>query len=123
MKTKHTPGPWVSGGQVVYAENKRTIAIFPDEECPALWNGGTHGGGFECSDCACREQEENAKLAASAPELLAALQEVELRTTQARIASGIGKNTKQHTISFLLSELARIADAARQAIQKAQGEA
>ena len=112
MKTKHTPGPWTCGGQVVYAENKRTIAIFPDEECPALWNGGTHGGGFECSDCACREQEENAKLAAAAPELLAALQALVKR------CAALDQSVTHDGIDNCYA----IAKAG-EAIQKAQGEA
>lgn len=48
-------------------------------------------------------------------ELTKALQEIELRCTQARIASGIGKRTKQQRIDFLLGELERIATVARNA--------
>ena len=49
-----------------------------------------------------------------ADKLAEALRDTELRTTQARIASGIGKRKNQ--TEFLLGELERIAGAARQAL-------
>lgn len=51
-------------------------------------------------------------------DLLAAIQEVDLRTTQAVIASTIGKK-KDHT-DFLRGELERIRECARAAIAKVQ---
>jgi hypothetical protein len=55
------------------------------------------------------------------PDLLAALADVELRTTQARIASSIGGKTRAQTVSFLLGEMERIGTAARAAIVNAVG--
>jgi uncharacterized protein Usg len=45
-----------------------------------------------------------------------ALEEVELRTTQAQIASRIGKKTKERQISFLTGQLEQIGQFARQTI-------
>jgi hypothetical protein len=56
----------------------------------------------------------------AAPDLLAALEDSELRMTQAILASGIGK--PQNRTDFLLGELERMRDTARAAIAKAKGE-
>lgn len=48
--------------------------------------------------------------------LLAALEEVELRTTQAQIASRIGKRNNVRTISFLVGQLEQIGKFARATI-------
>jgi len=50
------------------------------------------------------------------PDLLAALEDVELRCTQTRIASNIGKKSGLKQADFLRRELERIATAARTAI-------
>ena len=52
-------------------------------------------------------------------ELLKALEEIELRTTQARIASTIGK--KKDRTDFLRHELERIGKVARAAIESVIG--
>jgi len=54
-------------------------------------------------------------------ELIAALKDIDLRCTQARIASRIGKQTKQKQIDFLIGELERLQAVARAAID-ADGE-
>lgn len=69
----------------------------------------------------CQNAEANARLIAAAPELLAALQDVALRCTQARIASTIGK--KKDRSDFLRGELERIAQHAEAVIAKARGNA
>ncbi len=61
-----------------------------------------------------------AQVANAAPALLAALQDVDLRTAQARIASDIMPMSKR--ASFLLGELERIQQAARKAVALATGE-
>jgi len=58
--------------------------------------------------------------AAAAPALLSALEDVELRATQARLASAIGKKSGVKQADFLRGELDRIGQAARAAITKAQ---
>jgi hypothetical protein len=67
------------------------------------------------------KQLANANLIAAAPSLLAALADVELRTTQARMASGIGNKPLRYRVDFLLSEMERIASVARAAINQAEG--
>ena len=102
MNAKHTPGPWIAeDDQSIYAadgDGRRLIA-----EC--------HAGHKE-------ERAANARLIAAAPDLLAALEDVELRATQARLASTIGEKAGQ--ADFLRGELDRIGQAARAAITKAQ---
>ena len=46
-----------------------------------------------------------------------ALQEIELRTVQARIASGIGRQSSTKRVTFLLGELERIQAIALEALQ------
>ena len=65
-------------------------------------------------------EDERDRLRAQNAELVAALEDVELRCTQAKIASTIGKG-KDRT-DFLRGELERIAEQARAAIAKATGE-
>lgn len=55
------------------------------------------------------------------PDLLATLKDLELRMTQDRIAVGIGKNTKQRQIDFLIGSLVRMGKIAAEAIAKAEG--
>lgn len=63
----------------------------------------------------------NAPLFAAAPELKHALEDVELRCTQARIASDIGNESGLKKAGFLRGELERIGKAAREALNKAEG--
>lgn len=62
-----------------------------------------------------------ARLSATVSDLLAALEDVELSLTQARIASTIGKKSGQKQADFLRSQLERIGLEARAAINKAEG--
>jgi hypothetical protein len=101
MKTTHTPGPW----SVVPGTNHFHIKA-------ADWYVAKTGNDT-------KEAEANARLMASAPELLKALQDVDLRTAQARIASGVC--TQKKRTDFLLSELERIQNVVRAAIAKATG--
>lgn len=99
MNTKHTPGPWkVYQERFVEGADKSPVVNMghPDNE----------------------QAKANAALIASAPDLLSALEDVELRATQARLASTIGKKAGQ--ADFLRGELDRIGQAARAAITKAQ---
>ncbi len=99
----HTPGTWMhlSGGHV-------TTTAGPDWPSHVV------------ADC---DKEDDAHYIAHVqrtyPDLLAALADVELRCTQARIASTIGKG-KDRT-DFLRGELERIAKCARAAIARIEG--
>ena len=50
-----------------------------------------------------------------------ALREIELRTVQARIASGIGRQSSKQQVAFLLGELERIRNVAVIALQAEGG--
>lgn len=61
------------------------------------------------------------KLVAAAPGLLAALESIDLRLTQARIASEIGKKKDADRVEFLRGQLEEIRKDARAAIAKVEG--
>ena len=61
------------------------------------------------------------RLSAAAPDLLAALKELELSTTQAQMASRIGIKSGQKQADFLRRQLEQIGLEARAAINKAEG--
>lgn len=61
------------------------------------------------------------KVHQAAPNMLANLKDIDLRVTQARIASQIGKKSKQRQVDFLLGELERLQEVARKAIVEAEG--
>ena len=101
---KHTPGPTYNLTTIYVQGNDQEIfEVYADESCEQ-----TLGFVYD---------EERAQLLAAAPNLLAALEDVELRCTQARIASTIGK--EKGRADFLRGELERIAGQARAAIAKA----
>jgi hypothetical protein len=102
MSEKYTKGPWIIKDDRIIEPHGLPIA----EPC-----------GYRDPDV----EEANAALIAAAPDLLAALQDLELRATQATLASGIHPR-KNHT-DFLLGELGRMKDVALAAIAKAQGKA
>ena len=105
---KHTPGPW----NVVLEDQRDYIGHYIDD-------GNKTIAETVCAEAGTVSEEEaaNARLIAAAPELLAALEDVELRCTQARIASTIGR--EKGRVDFLRGELERIAGQARAAIAKA----
>lgn len=124
----HTPGPWTvhpllrpdldddpMGHYVVEeARDKLTPLYFETEP-----DDGPEG---EAALAAIHsENAANARLIAAAPAMLATLEDVELRATQARMASTIGKKSGQEQANFLRGELERIALVARAAIEKATG--
>lgn len=75
-----------------------------------------------CNRCGTSfDRDAPARLIATVSELLAALEDLELSTTQARIASTIGRKSGQKQADFLRSQLERIGIEARAAINKAQG--
>jgi hypothetical protein len=130
MNTQHTPGPWkVSGcchvrsnyiGQWIHESIIATEDDFFPNPCVARVEcreyRSTQGEAYKPDP----EQLANARLIAAAPDLLAALQEVELRLTQARIASNIGRPTLKDA-DFLRNECERTAAFAREVINKATG--
>jgi hypothetical protein len=59
------------------------------------------------------------KAANSHADLVAALRDVDMRTVQARIASGIGREPATKRVAFLLGELERIRGVACAALEKA----
>lgn len=102
---KHSTGPWKAmAGPPEYARidsaDERDIARCPRKEDTT-------------------RAEANAYLIAAAPEMLKALAEADLRCTQARLASTIGKKAGQ--ADFLRGELERIQTVLTVAIQKTQG--
>jgi len=110
-KTKHTPGPWkvewpFEGGALITADDGHG-------ELAQVKTRYSKTNNLE-------EAEANARLIAAAPDLLEAICDLELRMTQAALASGIGPR-KNHT-DFLLGELGRMKDVARAAIARAKGE-
>jgi hypothetical protein len=109
--TQHTPGPWVAGTS--YSGNN-IVCAGTALICEAR---KTRRKAYPSNTS---EHNANARLIASAPDLLAALQEVELRLTQARIASNIGRPTLKDA-DFLRNECERTAAFAREAINKATG--
>lgn len=90
MTVKHTPGP------------------------PVEWKAYDAAG-----YCVIHSTGHRAALRTAAPDMLAALADIELRVTQATIASTIGK--KKDRTDFLRGELERMASQARAAIEKAEG--
>jgi len=62
----HTPGPW------------RVIAQRHTED---IWTDESHGS-VKVAECAGMDKSANARLMAAAPDLLEALRELELRTSQ-----------------------------------------
>lgn len=124
MKTQHTPVPWTvevhvdndfEPGYFAVERDERDVGGFAKDVRPLIAKvtyGATIG-----------EKRANARLIAAAPELLEALEDVELRCTQAKIASTIGKPKPSgiNQSEFLRNELERIAKVARAAISKATG--
>jgi hypothetical protein len=129
-ETQHTPGPWKVAGCCHVRSNhigewihESIIAAENDDHpspCVATVNCREYRNNYALAHSPDPEQLANARLIAAAPELLAALQEVELRLTQARIASDIGRPTLKDA-DFLRNECERTAAFARQAINKATG--
>lgn len=101
MNTKHTPGPWA-----IIPKGKPFAGDIADNT------------GAVVAQAYLNEHQANAKLIAAAPDLLAALERIELRLTQARIASGIGQ-PRLKDADFLRRECERIATDAREAIANA----
>jgi hypothetical protein len=91
----------------------------PTRRCPPFIRAGGSASPL-MQATACNDADlPNLRLAAAAPNLLAALKDTELRATQAILASGIGQ--RKDRTAFLLGELDRIKAAARAAIAKAEG--
>lgn len=119
MNAKHTPGPWtVSDSDHI-------------DRCYVTDGNGPGNGpiakiirrGAPWSSEAGRKADlANARLIAAAPALLEALEIVELRTTQTRIASRIGKRGSLAVVIFLLGQLESIGADARAAVNAALGE-
>jgi hypothetical protein len=107
---KHTPGPWEIANDMYGIGNMKVYGV----ECK---QNGIRQPIANCGWDDRGESEANARLIAAAPEMLEALEDVELRCTQARIASTIGKKDQTE---FLRSELERIAEHARAILAKAQ---
>ena len=109
---KHTKGPWLIREMGLALDDGYTIERCADglrsvvAEVREQWLCPEHGG---------TGAQANARLIAAAPELLATLGDVELRCTQARIASTIGKKDQTE---FLRGELERIAEHARAILAK-----
>ena len=124
MNTKHTPGPWHIGSEQDYSVDRYKR----NAEWARIRNasGGLIAAVASVHPQGCRKSTDfdteaaNARLIASAPDLLSALEDVELRATQARLASAIGKKSGVKQADFLRGELDRIGQAARAAITKAQ---
>ena len=129
----HTPGPWCTaeGTSGTHYGKVHILACGSGAMCVARARDRYDdrdgvGPSFE-------QAEANARLIAAAPALLAerdalraevaelreALEDVELRCTQARLASGIGRQTLKR-VDFLRGELERIAAAARAALANAE---
>ena len=108
MNTKHTPGPWE-------AVDKR-----PWNEGFSIFSGNEYVAFVGDSD-ARTPAGANAALIAAAPDMLAALRDIDLRTAQAIIANDIGNPSKEKQIRFLLGEIERIKGVARATIAKAEG--
>ncbi len=103
----HQPQPWKASGNFTQAEaDACNLAEFSAE---TYWTAYK-----EAEKLLNAAETERDKAKAHADKLAEALRDTELRTTQARIASGIGK--RKGTTEFLLGELERIASAARAAL-------
>ena len=98
----HTPGPW-------------ELKLQPATLYPVV--GTVVKAGERHSIANVFRNHDDARLIAAAPDLLAALRDVELRLTQARLASTIGK--QKGKADFLLGEIGRVGDVASAAIRKA----
>jgi len=119
MKTQHTPGPWFRGCCTNYA--CQVIAGSDMNGDPNTLIATAHHATINPTQEISDETRANCYLLASAPTLLEALQDIELRLTQARLASGIGRQTTKQA-DFLRGECERIAQVARQAIARATGD-
>lgn len=103
---KHTPIPWEVGEKL--GDYWDTIAIHPDI-------AHVHADNSEAN------AEFLVRAVNSHEDLKKALEDVELRCTQARIASDIGNESGLKKAGFLRGELERIGKAAREALNKAEG--
>jgi hypothetical protein len=115
-QTKHTAGPWQMDSR--HYPNSFTISAGEVLICQV-----DHWGKRQ-SDLTAElkpegQAEANAHLIAAAPDLLAALEDIELRATQAKLAHDIGRPKLARQVDFLLGELARLQDVARNALAKA----
>lgn len=117
MNTTHTPGPWKWNGTdtciwPTHGERRAEIAN--------VFTAKNPGSDLSvASDCFSKEEEANARLIAASPELLAALKEIDLRLTQTRLASNIGKKkTDKERANFLQSQIEAINKDIRDAIAK-----
>lgn len=136
-ESKHTPGPW----QIAWYPQSRSAEIETVEQEFGLDRGGYRHITNQLPMCAGPNNEEielivdeddpekreyrysaeacaNARLMAAAPGMLEALEDADLRCTQAKIASTIVKRANQ--ADFLRGELERIQAVLVAAIQKAK---
>ena len=118
---KHTPGPWNIDARMDGGKHGDDFTIFAETRVhknPVFLARVYNAGILAPND---PEREANARLIAAAPGLLTTLEDVELRCTQARLASAIGKKSGQKQADFLRGALEEIATVARAAITKAAG--
>ena len=103
QKLEHSPGPWVAVGKVVrdcWGRKSVTVA-----------RADSRGKFVEGYD------EANARLIAAAPEMLAALREIETLTQRMTLPS----DTKQGWEPVAVERMAQIAEKTRKIIAKAKG--
>lgn len=121
MSAKHTPGEWEAHGLAVYTKDKREHWLSPiSPKASLIAEVCSHDSVDDYFSAknnnppSFQEAEANARLIASAPELLAAL--------EALLESAICANASQNWATGLNDEPASF-DQARAAIRKARGEA
>lgn len=116
MKTEHTAGPWSVAtdedwdGATVYAgksypAHARVVAVCEGSDIPGQWG-----------ECRTEEAKANARLIASAPDLMAALEGC--ITSEGAACFGDMKNHPE----WMQRRLYAISDIARAAITKAKGQ-
>ena len=115
---KHTPGPWIAHGLAIYTKDKRPHWITPLDPRESLiaevrdYETSDENSVFDNAP-SLSEAEANARLTASAPELLEAL--------EALLESAKSANASLNWATGLNDEPASF-DQARTAIRKARGE-
>ena len=103
QKLEHSPGPWVAVGKVVKEDlGRKSVTV------TRVDSRGKFVEGYD---------KANAKLIAAAPEMLAALREIETLTQRVALPS----DTKQGWEPVAVERMAQIAKKTRKVIAKAKG--
>lgn len=124
MTTKHTPGPWVAMDVRDGRGNPCAFSVWPNRKFATYERRGAHNQICRTPDGLTPENKANAHLISAAPEMLAALLDVEaLLTKVAQDMNGPDFDmTQEAAPAWWLGNVGSARNKAIEAIRKAKGE-